>query len=64
MVNTKENHIAYVIAINKGPVAESSVLANQISVSDEHPPPYTTRTLCFNVFFHPLYVSLSNASPS
>lgn len=59
MVNTKENHIAYFIAINKGPVAESSMLTNQISVSDKHLPPYATRNLCFNVFFHPLYIALS-----
>lgn len=64
MVNTKENHIAYFIAINKGPVAESSMLTNEISVSDKHPPPYATRNLCFNVFSHPLYISLSNASSS
>lgn len=37
MVSTKENHIAYFIAINKGPVAESSMLTNEISVSDKHP---------------------------
>lgn len=58
MVSTKENHIAYFIAINKGPVAESSMLTNEISVSDKHPslmPPGISALMSSPT---PLYISL------
>lgn len=61
MFNTQENHIAYFITINEGPVAESPMFTNQISISDNcSPAAYVIRNLGFNVYFHSLYTALSS----
>lgn len=65
MFKTKENHIAYFKTIDKRPVAESPMLTNQISVSDNQPPNHMPPGIsALTSISSPLYSSLCNASPS